>query len=384
MDLASTSDQGRRLVRFAHSADWQLGMRLPFGKQESQALFSEARLAAVRRLGEVCEQQRCAFALVCGDVFESNHLDRRQVARALESMQRIPVPVYLLPGNHDPVDPASVYRSAVFTRACPANVHVLDGPGPFPVAPGTRLVAGPWTSRRPTDNALHPALAADASAGLCIAAGHGAVDARSPDPSDPALIRLADAERAIREGRVHYVALGDHHSAASVGTTGRIRYPGTPEATDFGEDRPGYVLVVELDEADIRVTEVAVGRWRFVAQHFPLNGPADLDAMAEWLASQPDKEATVLKLSFVGTLTMRDRSRLDELMEIAGDLFAAVNTWERHTDLAVQPDELDLSRFTLGGFAAAAQAELRAAATDGDPAALDALALLYRLAGAPS
>ena len=55
--------------------------------------------------------------LACGDVFESSQIERRTLARALEAIASIPVPVYLLPGNHDPLDAASVYHSAVFRDA---------------------------------------------------------------------------------------------------------------------------------------------------------------------------------------------------------------------------------------------------------------------------
>src|SRR2546426_4334707 len=129
---------------------------------EAQARFAEARTAVVRRLGELARSQRCDFALVCGDVFESSQIERRTLARALEAIASIPVPVYLLPGNHDPLDAASVYRSAAFRDAAPAHVYVLDDARPRAVAPGVELVGAPWLSRRPAQN---PALAALAALG---------------------------------------------------------------------------------------------------------------------------------------------------------------------------------------------------------------------------
>ena len=114
------------MIRFLHSGDWQLGMTRSVLGDEAQARFADARIAVVRRLGELARAQRCDFALVCGDVFESSQVERRTLARALEAIAGIPVPVYLLPGNHDPLDAASVYRSAAFRDAAPAHVHVLD------------------------------------------------------------------------------------------------------------------------------------------------------------------------------------------------------------------------------------------------------------------
>src|ERR1700752_1362073 len=121
----------RGVIRFLPSGDWQLGMTRSVLGDEAQARFADARIAVVRRLGELARAQRCDFALVCGDVFESSKHERRTLARALEAIASIPVPVYLLPGNHDPLDAASVYYSGVFRDAVPAHVHVLADARPL-------------------------------------------------------------------------------------------------------------------------------------------------------------------------------------------------------------------------------------------------------------
>ena len=118
------------MIRFLHSGDWQLGMTRSVLGDEAQARFADARIAVVSRLGELARAQRCDFALVCGDVFESSQIERRTLARAFEAIASIPVPVYLLPGNHDPLDAASVYRSAAFRDAAPDHVHVLGDASP--------------------------------------------------------------------------------------------------------------------------------------------------------------------------------------------------------------------------------------------------------------
>ena len=90
-----------------------------FLEGDAQTLFSEARLDAVRRIGALARDQGCAFAVVCGDVFESNRLEKDVIRKALDAMGAIPVPLYLLPGNHDPIDAASIYRSRVFLEHQP-------------------------------------------------------------------------------------------------------------------------------------------------------------------------------------------------------------------------------------------------------------------------
>src|SRR5258705_13754716 len=144
----SSSELGgtRGVIRFLHSGDWQLGMTRSVLGDEAQARFAEARIAVVRRLGELARAQRCDFALVCGDVFESSQIERRTLARALEAIASIPVPGYLLPGNHDPLDAASLYRSSAFRDAAPTHVHVIDDASPRALAPAVELVAAPSPS----------------------------------------------------------------------------------------------------------------------------------------------------------------------------------------------------------------------------------------------
>ncbi len=61
-------------------------------------------------MGRVVKYQNCQFMLVCDDAFESNLVDRKTVARAMETLKEVSVPVHILPGNHDPLNEASGAR----------------------------------------------------------------------------------------------------------------------------------------------------------------------------------------------------------------------------------------------------------------------------------
>ena len=374
------------MVKFIHTADWQLGMTRHFLADPDQARFDAARLDAVRRIGAIAVKEECDFVVVCGDVFESNQVGRAVVVRALDAMAATPqVTFYLLPGNHDPLDASTVYRSPTFREHRPANVLVLEDSEPVEVVPGVELVAAPWFNKHPLAD-----LVADACRGLeptgtiRIVAGHGVLDTFSPDPNAPALVALAGLEERLAGGSVHYVALGDRHSTTEVDRSERIWYAGAPEPTDYDETDPGNVIVVGLDGAEVRVRVEPVGVWRFVRRDWELTGDRDIDHFAEWLGDLEDKERTILKLALVGTVSLAQKARLDSLLDHHTDLFAALETWERRSDLAVIPDDADVDDLGLKGFAAEALGDLRGLATAGNEggavAAQDALALLHRLA----
>src|SRR5262245_53355311 len=266
-------------MRFVHTADWQLGMTRYFLNGEAQPRYSAARRDVVAGLGALATEAGAEFVVVAGDVFEHNQLAPRVVSQSLEAMRRIAIPVYLLPGNHDPLDASSVYTSELFTAECPDNVFVLDRAGVHDVRPGLQIVAAPWRSKAPTSDLVAEALDGLPADGVTrILVAHGGVDIFEPDPTKPACIRLAALQDAIARGAVHYVALGDKHSRTQVGDSGRIWYSGSPEVTNFDdiEADPGHVLVVDINDGSVSVESRHVGQWRFLALRHSVDSGRDV------------------------------------------------------------------------------------------------------------
>ncbi len=380
-------------MRFLHTADWQLGMTRHFLNGEAQPRYSAARRDAVAGLGALAAETGAEFVVVAGDVFEHNQLAPRDVSQSLEAMRSIGVPVYLLPGNHDPLDASSVYTSALFASERPDNVVVLDRAGLHEVRPGLQIISAPWRSKKPTTDLLGEVLDGldvDVDDDVTrIAVGHGGVDLFEPDRDKPSLIQLATVEAALARGAVHYVALGDKHSRTEVGSTGRIWYSGSPEVTNYDhvEPDPGHVLVVDVDEdaptRPVRVHARRVGRWKFVTLRRSVDTARDVTDLDINLDQLSDKECTVVQMGLTGTLTVTDKAALDACLDKYTHKFAALCTWDRETDIAVVPADGEFDDLGIGGFAAAAVDELVATArADGDRAddARAALALLLRLA----
>jgi DNA repair exonuclease SbcCD nuclease subunit len=382
------------MVRFLHTSDWQLGMTRHFLSEEAQARFTQDRIDGVRRLGELAREHGAAFVVVAGDAFESNQVARATVVRALEALATIPVPVLLLPGNHDPLDAASVYRSPTFEARRPPNLVVLGDARPVepPGTSGVEVVGAPWETKRPLADlvaALARGLAPCAPGRLRVAVGHGAVDDVSGDFGSPATLRRAAAEAALADGRFHYLALGDRHSTTAVGDTGAIWYSGAHVATDFDEVAPGNALLVELAPgAAPRVTPLPLAGdrgWRFLDWSAQLDGADDVEALAARLDAVPSKERAIVRLALVGSLGLAAKARLDAVLDHSDEVFASIQRWDRHEDLVVLPDDLDERELPLAGYARGAWDELAARARaggEGAEAARDALALLFRLAGA--
>lgn len=369
-------------MRFVATADWQLGMPAAFLPDEARARFAQDRIEVLRRIGAVAREHEAQFVVVAGDVFDGNQLHRSVVARTFDALREWTVPVYLLPGNHDPLDAASIYRAREFVESRPDHVHVLDAAGIHEVAEGVDVVAAPWFTKFPLEDLVAGALAevSPTPHRIRVLVGHGGL--LGIDRVDPALIDREALVQALEERRVDVAILGDRHSCTEVAP--RLWYPGAPEVTRHRESDPGHVLVVEIDDDshEVVVTPVRVGRWSFVTLDAPVDGPDDLDLLETELDAIDDKHLTAVRLVLTGTLTVGQKARLDALLEQSADRFAAVRVWERHSDLAVRPDDEEFRELGLTGFAADAVDEL-VAHLEGEHAqeSRDALGLLYRLVG---
>jgi DNA repair exonuclease SbcCD nuclease subunit len=369
-------------IRFLHTSDLQLGMTRWYLSQDAQHRFTQDRIDAIRRMGALASEHNAQFMVVAGDVFESNQVAAQTVQRALKAFESVPVPVFLLPGNHDPLDAGSVYKHKTFIENCPGHVRVIRDSEPLKV-PGldqVEVVGAPWFGKHPLSDLvadlssrLNPAL------GFRVAVGHGAVSTLSPDAFNPAVIDLQLVQEAISAGKLQYLALGDRHSATNVDTG--VHYSGAPVATDFDEVDSGRCLVVELEhQVEPNITPVQVSDWRFVNRDWDVGGPEDVAAFRDWLDGFTTPERTVLQFGFTGTLSVADHAALVEAREHAESLFAGVRFHERTSDLAVMPDQADADSIGLTGYERAAWLDLSEQARTGDAAARDALALFYRLA----
>src|SRR5664279_1262227 len=109
-------------MRFIHTADWQLGLKLRYLAPERAAQLRLLRFQTVRGIADVAKSQGAEFVLVAGDVLDDNGVGRdtlQQTADALKCYSGIPVA--LLPGNHD----AATADSALLRLELPMGVQVL-------------------------------------------------------------------------------------------------------------------------------------------------------------------------------------------------------------------------------------------------------------------
>lgn len=233
-------------LKLLHTADWHLGKRFPSFDPNDELTLSRARLDVLDQILRVAEYQSVDAVLCAGDLFDDPTPDRKwwePLAKKL-AQARTRFPIFLLPGNHDPLQTGSVYeRAHPFRGLLPRWVHVVDRDDfTYKLNDLATLYARPCRSRAgQEDLALALPARAEGDTQIRIGMVHGSTfDAVRCQTNFPI------AKDAARQRGFDYLAIGDTHSFRNVPDDARppVVYPGAPEPTSFDEPGAGNVVTV--------------------------------------------------------------------------------------------------------------------------------------------
>lgn len=303
-------------MRFLHTADWQIGMKAQGLGRAGEGVRQE-RLSAGERVVEAARARKVDCLLVAGDLFEDNGVDRRLIQRVGDILASAGCDVFIIPGNHDPAVPGSVWEHPVWKSK--STLHVLTEPKElawrdviFYPCPALEKSS----SRDPT-----AWIRADRGERFCVGIAHGTVEGIRQDEPDYPIARDA----ASRSG-VDYLALGHWHSSAFYrDEEGAIRlaYSGTHETTRFGERASGNVLVVDIATAGSppAIEEIRTGGLRWEVISAKLRSGDEIGSVLRTIESLDRPASTLLTVRLEGVLPAAAREELKRIEEIVSSRF---------------------------------------------------------------
>lgn len=301
------------MLKILHTADWHLGRRFPSFPEEAQKKLSRARMDVVARILDVGRRNGVAAVLCAGDVFDDSTPREdfwEGLAKTLRDHPGPHVPIFLVPGNHDPLTSESVWAPAhPFRTRLPPWVHVVDRDDfSYAITPEAVLFASPCRSKAgERDLALALPAREPGDSRIRIGCVHGSTFDLDGHETNFPICRDAGVRRGL-----DYLAIGDTHSFRDVTRDSLVPtvYPGAPEPTNFDEPQAGSVALVALFRHGTkpRVVPERVGFWRWLDVRCH-----DMNELRGVLTI-PDLDRHVVRLHLDMSVSLSEEAEVDRIL----------------------------------------------------------------------
>jgi DNA repair exonuclease SbcCD nuclease subunit len=254
------------MFRFIHAADLHLDSPLCGLEQYDDAPVKQIRQAtrrALENLVTLAIEQKVAFVLVSGDIYDGDLKDYHAVRFFVKQMDRLraaDIRVALIAGNHD--------AASVMTRSLrlPDNVRMLahDAPETVPWDDVGVAIHGLSFARKAVAENVVPSFPSPISGAFNIGMLHTSLDSNGEDGhARYAPCRVGDLESKHYD----YWALGHIHTRQRIPAAMPIVFPGNPQGRHVRETGAKGCMLVSVDDrmkAELQFRPLDVFRWTHV------------------------------------------------------------------------------------------------------------------------
>lgn len=241
----------RRPLRVVHTSDVHLGAYSGHDNEHWEArrrLMEQAFANVIDRANKL----EAHALLIAGDFFDNDRIGPEVVEFAAQQIRRFEGKAYLIPGNHDPMDPGSIYWRYDLEAMAPnlrifrehAGQVVYDEDLDL-VLWGRAYLDSDWHFR-PLEGLPERI---DGRWHIALAHGHFIPDGEQSVRSLP----IYEHEIKAAAGHWDYLAFGHWEPHADVSRGGATAiYSGAPLALSDANRRAGWAAVVDMDESGTR------------------------------------------------------------------------------------------------------------------------------------
>jgi len=240
-----------RPLRVVHTSDVHLGAYA--GTTDGKwAERRELMERTFERVIDLANESGADALIIAGDFFDNDRVPEETVVFAAETIRRFEGQAFLLPGNHDPMDPGSIYwrhdMEAIATRLTIVRQHagqVIEPEGLDLVLWGRAYLDTDWHFK-PLEG-----LPGRVDGRWHVAMGHGHFVPEGGETHRSMLIKESEIAAAV--GHWDYMAFGHWEPHADVSSGGVTAvYSGAPMPLSDANRRAGLAAIIDFDDTGVR------------------------------------------------------------------------------------------------------------------------------------
>lgn len=308
------------MIRILHTADWHIDAPLREFNEIQRRELRDAMLQLPGQIADLCIREGCDLMFLAGDVFDGTW-SREGYEAVYRALERVEIPVFIAPGNHDPYRELSVWTSEVW----PENVYFFRSGeiSSYRIAElDCRIYGAAFTSDR--SEGLMENFLADCDERHAMMVLHG-------DPTSVSSPYNPITSLQVREAGLEYVALGHIHAAGRfTAGAGLCAWPGCPMGHGYDETGVKGVLLAEIgDSVEARFVPLNVPKFY---SHTVEAGASPIDAVSSLLP--PGGSRDHFRIRITGEA---DPDRMERLLQqfpdhpnltLLDETVSTVNVWE--------------------------------------------------------
>lgn len=284
------------MIRILHTADWHIDSPLRSFTDLQRKQLRASLLEIPGQIADICTREGCDLVLLAGDVFDGPYT-REGYEAVYRGLERMEVPVFLAPGNHDPYRPGSPWTEETW----PDNVYLFKYPGitSYSIRElDCRIYGAAFTG--PECAPLLTDFQADCAERHALLVLHG-------DPTNPASPYNPVTAAQIRDSGVDYAALGHIHAPGRFEAgAGLCAWPGCPMGRGFDELGTRSVLIAEVAERPL-LRSVPLDVPRFFSFELDVSGDP-MEALDAALPHCTDRDH--IRVRITGEVSPEDMDRV--------------------------------------------------------------------------
>lgn len=308
------------MIRILHTADWHIDAPLREFNEIQRRELRRAMMDLPGQIADLAIREGCDIMLIAGDIFDGPW-SREGYEAVYRALERVEIPVFIAPGNHDPYRELSIWTS----ESWPENVYLFRSPeiASYRIAElDCRVYGAAFTSDR--SEGLLEGFRADCAERHAIMVLHG-------DPTNVSSPYNAVTLLQVREAALEYVALGHIHATGRfTAGAGVCAWPGCPMGHGFDETGVKGVLIAEMgDSVELRFVPLTGPKFY---SHTVEAGSSPLDAVSSLLP--PGGSRDHFRIRVTGEA---DPDRMERLrsqfpdhpnLTLLDETVSTVNVWE--------------------------------------------------------